>query len=144
MYFHRQYTKSNPLYSSPHHVGITGRFDLPFQPQGGEIDYWLGQIPTLPVLGGVRLNIDRCTSKRYVSFLYFTNLFQRSTTQVLYSTPLRSAPLQFIHTLHRLCAYQLLAPLSPPGALGGDGSGFDKVDDQMLHPLGRLGNQIPT
>ena len=44
----------------------------------------------------------------------------------------------------RLCAYQLLAPLSPPGALGGDGSGFDKVDDQMLYPLGRSGNQIPT
>ena len=43
-----------------------------------------------------------------------------------------------------LCAYQLLAPLSPPGALGGDGSGFDKVGDQMHHPLGRSGNQIPT
>ena len=52
MYFHRQYTKSNPLSSSPQYVGITGGFDLPFQPQGREIDYWLGQIPTLPVLGG--------------------------------------------------------------------------------------------
>ena len=26
---------------------ITGGFDLSFQPQGREIDYWLGQIPTI-------------------------------------------------------------------------------------------------
>ena len=46
--------KSNPLSSSPQHVGITGGilgFNLSFQPQGREINYWLGQIPTLPVLG---------------------------------------------------------------------------------------------
>ena len=35
-------------------------------------------------------------------------------------------------------------PPPPPGALSGDGSGFDKVGNQMLHPLGRSGNQIPT
>ena len=39
MYFHRQYTKSNPLSSSPQIVGISGGFDRQFQPQGGEIDY---------------------------------------------------------------------------------------------------------
>ena len=38
----------------------------------------------------------------------------------------------------------IVGPTIPPGALGGDGSGFDKVSDQMLHPLGRSGNQIPT
>ena len=52
--------KSNPLSSSSQHVGdnwgITGGFDLPFQPQGGQIDYWLGQILTIsspsPYWGG--------------------------------------------------------------------------------------------
>ena len=38
----------------------------------------------------------------------------------------------------------LVRPTTPPGALGGDGLGFDKTGDQMLHPLGRSGNQIPT
>ena len=56
MYFHGQYTKSNPLSSSPQNVGMSGEFDCQFQPQGGEIDYWLGQIPTIsppcPYLGG--------------------------------------------------------------------------------------------
>ena len=45
MYFHRQYTKSNPLSSSPQNMGISGVFDRQFQPQDGKIDYWLGQIP---------------------------------------------------------------------------------------------------
>ena len=42
---------------------MSGGFDLQFHPQGREIDYWLGQIPTIsppsPYLG-VGLNTDRC------------------------------------------------------------------------------------
>ena len=38
----------------------------------------------------------------------------------------------------------IVGPTIPPGALGRDGLGFDKTGDQMLHPLGRSGNQIPT
>ena len=37
----------------------------------------------------------------------------------------------------------IVGPTICPGALGQDGSGFDKTGDQMLHPLGRSGNQIP-
>ena len=27
-------------------MGVSGAFDIQFLPQGGETDYWLGQIPT--------------------------------------------------------------------------------------------------
>ena len=38
----------------------------------------------------------------------------------------------------------IVGPTIPNEALGGDESGFDKTSDQMLHPLGRSDNQIPT
>ena len=41
----------------------------------------------------------------------------------------------------RIMHLSIVRPTIPPGALGGDGSGFDKTSD---HPLGRSGNQIPT
>ena len=44
----------------------------------------------------------------------------------------------------QLQCVSIVGPTIPPGALGGDGSGFDKTGDQILHPLGRSGNQIPT
>ena len=68
--------KSNPLSSSPQYVGIAGGFDLPFQPQGREIDYWLGQIPTISPPSpywGVRLNIDRCITMKYSYYIVGCN-----------------------------------------------------------------------
>ena len=80
MYFHR---KSNSLSSSPQHVGITGGFDIPFQPQGGEIDYWLGQtrffFKNLNLKRGIRTVIKRVVNHSPPSILHvFTQVYNCS------------------------------------------------------------------
>ena len=51
---------------------MSGGFDLQFQPQGREIDYWLGQIPTISVLGGQGLTLIGALSIGPVHSAYYS------------------------------------------------------------------------